>query len=393
MRKGGVLLMALGLGCSSSMQHPGGGAGGTGAGGSAGADGGVGAGGGGAGGGGGTGAGGSTGAGGGGGAATDAAPPTDGAPTSGPLVWRVVTVPGLDADGVVTAIWGSGAELYVGTSYGTMFHRTTGGTWTSKKVSTRVEWIWGSGRTDVYASDDTGGTLSHSGGDDVWSAVALPTTPSNVRGIWGPSASEVLVACGYKDTGNGAILHLRGGSWTAEPTYYLMKRVWGSSATDLVAIGGSGDTLYRSSGDGNWINKTVGNGLPMNALWGSGPGDVYAVLSPYNMNMGNAYVAHSRADGSWTLERGVAVEELFAVWGSGPRDVYLGGRTIAAQAADDRGVFYHSTGDGQWSSVTLPVEIQLGAINVVWGSSATDVYVGGYAFSTDAGTVVHGTAN
>jgi len=260
-------------------------------------------------------------------------------------------------------------------------------------VSSQINWIWGSGPGDVYASDDSGGTLYHSSGDDVWSPVVLPTTPSLVRGIWGTSANEVFVAGGYSATATGAILHLRGGRWVAEPTGNVMNRVWGSSATDLYAIGDSGETLYRSSGDGTWLNQTVGNGRPMNALWGSGPGDVYVVISPYNMNMGNAFVAHSRLGGGWTLERGVAVEELLAVWGSGPRDVYVAGRTLTGQFMNDHAVLYQSTGDGQWTPVTLPFDLQLTRIDVVWGSSATDVYLGGYSYGLDVGTVVHGTAN
>ena len=340
----------------------------------------------------GTGEGGSTGD-----AGTDTAATPDGGAPPVALVWRSVTVPGLDSSGV-SAIWGVGtSELYVGTYNGNLFHRV-GATWTKASSSSlQIDWIWGSGSGDVYTGE--GGRsasiakLRHSTGNDVWTPVVLPTEYTVIRGIWGPSANEVFVAAGVWSTGLGAILHLKNGAWTAEPTgQHILNRVWGSSATDIYAIGSDGETLYHSDGAGTWSNQRVGYGRWMYGLWGSGPGDVYAVISPDLVNQGNAFIAHGSANKPWTLEHGLYVEELMAVWGSGPRDVYVGGRTLAEDSARTKAVLYRSTGDGQWSPVALPAAAgSTSLIKAVWGSSASDVYLGGFA--TTGPLLLHGTPN
>ena len=129
----------------------------------------------------------------------------------------------------------------------------------------------------------------------------------------------------------------------------------------------------------------------MTALWGSGPGDVFVAMSPGTASQGEAFIGHSRANGSWALEHGL-VDEIVTIWGSGPRDVYAGGRKLAEPIANSRTAFYHSTGDGQWTPVTLPDAIGTGGmVSVVWGSSASEVYVGGYSTSVTA-VVLQGSA-
>ena len=411
-------MIALGLACSSRMGRQGTGTGGAGGGagvtGSAGTGGSAGAGGsagtgdsagagggagmaGGAGRGGSGGSAGTTGSAGCGGAAgtgtdagADAPSGTDG-PVAGTLVWRAVTIPGIELQGEVMSLWGTGTELYVGTNDGTMLHRGASGAWTTTMVGRTVEWIWGSGPGDVYASAHS--KLYHSSGDDVWTEVPLPSAPTYVLGIWGASASEVFVAVGYDPNVTGAILHLRAGTWTAEPIEYLMSRVWGSSATDVWATGIRYGTLYWSKGDGTWVGKGAGNGSPPTALWGSGPGDVYLVVSPRNRTSGNAFVAHSQPDGSFALEHGIAIEELLAVWGSGPRDVYMAGRTLTDFFTTDKAVLYHSTGDGRWTALQVPGQYGINRIDIIWGSSASDVYMGGYSSPNSAGVLLHGTPN
>jgi hypothetical protein len=323
-------------------------------------------------------------------AGTDGSSSTDG-PVPGPLVWRQVTIPGVTIKDEVLAIWGTGTELYVGTNYGAMYHRGATGAWTTTMVGNAIEWIWGSGPGDVYASVHS--ALYHSTGDDVWTQVTLPSVARYVYAIWGPSASEVFVAVGYDDGIAGAILHLRAGTWTVEPTGWLMVGVWGSSATDVWAIGRRYEALYWSKGDGTWVHKVASDGTAHSAVWGSGPGDVYVVLSPTQRNTSNPSVAHSQPDGSFAIESSFATQELLTVWGSGPRDVYVAGRTLTELFTTDRAVVYHSTGDGQWPALQLPLQFGVTRIDVIWGSSASDVYMGGYADAYKAGAFLHGTPN
>ena len=127
-----------------------------------------------------------------------------------PLVWRPVTVSGLDTELSVSAIGGGGAlDLYVGARSGTVFRRTAGGTWTKAAVSTRrIEWIWVSAAGDAYVSDgDRSGSIAklyHSNGGDVWTPVALPADYTFIRGIWGPSPDEIFVASGIWTRGSAS---------------------------------------------------------------------------------------------------------------------------------------------------------------------------------------------
>lgn len=321
-------------------------------------------------------------------ASADAPSGTDGA---GTLVWRALAVPGIELKGEVESVWGTGPELYVGTNDGTLLHRGASEAWTTRILGKTVEWIWGSGPGDVYASAHS--NLYHSSGDDVWTEVPLPSAPSYATGIWGASASEVFVAAGYNATGTGAILHLRGGTWTVEPVDTIMKRVWGSSATDIWATGIGSETLYQSKGDGTWVRRGIGYGRPPTAVWGSGPGDVYVVVSPNNRTTGNAYVAHSKPDGTFALEHGIAIEELLTVWGSGPGDVYVAGRTLTDFFTTDKAVLYHSIGDGQWTELQVPGQYAINRIDIIWGASASDVYMGGYSDPNKAGVILRGTPN
>jgi hypothetical protein len=323
-------------------------------------------------------------------AGTDAPSSTDG-PAPGSLVWRQVTIPGVTIKDEVKAIWGTGTELYAGTNYGAMYHRGTTGAWTTTQVGNGIDWIWGSGPGDVYASVHS--ALYHSSGGDVWTQVTLPSVATYVHAIWGPSASEVYVAAGYDDGVTGAILHLRAGTWTVEPTGWLMIGVWGSSATDVWAIGRRYESLYTSKGDGTWVGKIASQGTAYSAVWGSGPGDEYVVMTPLQGRTDPAFVAHSQPDGSFAIEHNVAAEELLTVWGSGPRDVYVGGRTRTELFSTDRGLVYHSTGDGQWTALPQGLQNAVTRIDVIWGSSASDVYMGGYSDPYSAGTFLHGTPN
>src|SRR5262245_47950666 len=71
-------------------------------------------------------------------------------------------------------------------------------------------------------------------------------------------------------------------------------------------------------------------------IWGSGPGDVYAVGR-------DGTIAHSNgAYFDWEVQAKLATLRFVGIWGSGPADVY---------AAAWDGVILHSRGDGAWVPV------------------------------------------
>jgi hypothetical protein len=84
-----------------------------------------------------------------------------------------------------------------------------------------------------------------------WSTVSIGTVPI-LWSIWGSSASNVWAV-----GDNGAILHYNGTSWSSasSPTLQLLNSVWGTSSSDVWAVGGytvgadmSGTILHGSPG-------------------------------------------------------------------------------------------------------------------------------------------------
>ena len=136
--------------------------------------------------------------------------------------------------------------------------------------------------------------------------------------------------------------------------------VWGSSASNVFAVG-EGGTILNYNGAG-W--SSMGNpGLTINGVWGSSATDVYAV--------GNCTFRHY--DGSSWTDQDLYLYgyNFYGIWGSSATDVYAVGEwsTIMhynGNSGDDMG-FY---------------DPNLLTINGVWGSSATDVYAVGYQNAT-----------
>ncbi|HTK42658.1 MAG TPA: Ig-like domain-containing protein, partial [Gemmatimonadales bacterium] len=65
-------------------------------------------------------------------------------------------------------------------------------------------------------------------------------------------------------------------SWNAEiPPAFPLASVWGTSATDVYAVGAGGTILHY---DGHsWSAMTSGTGASFSGVWGTSAGDIYAV--------------------------------------------------------------------------------------------------------------------
>lgn len=249
--------------------------------------------------------------------------------STGDGTWTEQTSGVSTVNGGLYTVWGSGSgDIYVGGFSDTLLHSTGDGSWSPQTIGNLGPFnIWGSGPTDVYfAYAASGGNVYHSTGDGTWTPLMIGSASSTISAVWGTDSSNVYFT-GGTGTGYRTPYVVHGPSTPAEetmPTFsdgflHNIFDVWGSSATDLYAVG-NGYAIYHSTGDGTWTQQTGPSG-------------------------GNTF------------------ED---VWGSGPNDIYLASQT---------GGVYHSAGDGTWSKITA---IANGVSPVgVWGASAGDVYVVG----------------
>jgi hypothetical protein len=267
--------------------------------------------------------------------------------------------------------------------------------------------IWGTSGTDVFAVGS--GIILHYDGS-TWASTDTETTtgPSSVslepvsetisspmsiittaylQGIWGSSGSDVF-AVGYY----GTILHYDGASWspmdtetttgpssvslepvsetisspTSVATTADLFSIWGSSATDVFAVGqhywqGGGGTILHYDGS-TWSSMDSGTTRSLYGIWGSSGSDVFAV--------GSRIILHY--DGlSWSHMESETTQYLYDVWGSSGSDVFAVGYD---------GTILHYDGS-TWSSMDSGTTRRLYA---VWGSSNTDVFA-----VSDYDTILH----
>lgn len=103
----------------------------------------------------------------------------------------------------------------------------------------------------------------------------------------------------------------------AYPRQTRLASVWASSATNIYVTELSSG-VWRFDG-ASWTNVVAGAASVIDSLWGSGPDDIYALI-------GNAALHHF--DGSvWSdvTAEAPAMTTINDVWGSSASDVYLGG--------------------------------------------------------------------
>src|SRR6266540_4365827 len=218
--------------------------------------------------------------------------------------------------------------------------------------------LWGSGASDVYAAGYgyNGSTLlplMYHRDSSNWtvSNLSLPIGLNSgiLYGVWGSNAADVYVAGeGFKGAAFLPLLfHWNGSSWTdVSPSLPAgwssgnFKRIWGSAANDVYAVGSG------SKG---------GTFLPLLYHWN---GSTWTEASP-------------------TLPTGWSSGYLSGLWGSSTTDVYTVGYGLSGSS--NVPLLYHWNGS-TWTeaSPSLPIGWNSDYLSGVWGSSASNVYAVGY---------------
>ena len=211
-------------------------------------------------------------------------------------------------------------------------------------------------------------------------------TRADLAEVWGSSATDVF-AVGEDSNdpapgGASLVLHYDGAAWSQPlklPSIGL-RSVWGTSSTDVYAVGfdflASAAKILHFDGTA-WqdvqVPGSISEQFALQGVWGSSATDVFAVGSAFDGQFNHALILHFDGAGWQRMPvDGQVSPALSDVWGSSARDVYAVGRDDETDPAS--AVVLHFDG-----SAWLPVfeEASL-ALSSVWASSATDVFACGF---------------
>jgi hypothetical protein len=184
--------------------------------------------------------------------------------------------------------------------------------------------------------------------------------------LWGSSPTD-LYAVGAGGNVTGYVYHSPGGGvWSQIKVSGSLYAVWGSSAND-VYVGGLNMILRSTDAGASWKPETlpaVGGSWLIDALWGSGSGDIYAAGFHTNASgdkVGSS-ILHSTGNGQWTTQYSDGSGDSFALWGADAGHVFAVDR--------DTGAVVRTSGDGSWTAHGA-----LGASARIWGLGANQLYV------------------
>ena len=194
-----------------------------------------------------------------------------------------------------------------------------------------------------------------------WTEV-VSSTPGVLSDLWGSSASDVW-AVGK----SGLILHFDGSQWTSAPSNTTMSLtgIWGKEPSQIYAVGDSGDLVY---GKGGWTPGTTSAGLSLSDVWG---GEAY-LFAP---SQGQLRYRPQGWGGYWSsvylsqIPQGAA---LRGVWALSDGEVYAvgeGGIIVRCKAS--------SCASPQSSSWTVMSSGVSSHLNAVFGFSSQAVFAVG----------------
>ena len=184
--------------------------------------------------------------------------------------------------------------------------------------------------------------------------VAAQTNGTALNGIWGSSDTDIFAV-----GDSGTILHYNGLDWDEEilPTTLNINGVWGTSASNVYAVGESGLLLHYNGT--RWTDADATFSGTLQGVWCGN--DSSCITSGQDITL----LAGTTADAPWQL---VYSREHFGslrgIWGVSESDIY---------AVGDFGTLLHYNGM-QWTVVDLGTSEGL---YDVWGSGSGDVYVVG----------------
>jgi hypothetical protein len=212
------------------------------------------------------------------------------------------------------AVWGlSSSDVFVGGDGGCVHYDGTG--WSGSACGPHtITGIWGASSSDVWAVSfdvDVWGIAHYDGVS--WTTVFDQTEDARLWDVWG-SASDDIYAVGSRDADPGPpidmrpwIFHYDGLDWTTIPITVLqpaLRGVWGTSASDIFAVGDDGLILRYDGLD--WDTMFSGTSEILWEVWGTSANNVFAVGE-------NGTILHYNGTG-WSPMTSGTTANLYAVW-------------------------------------------------------------------------------
>ena len=294
---------------------------------------------------------------------TDGGVTADAGTGSGTVPGRWTVVPTRTSE-TFTGIWGSAGNSVVAVAARTLA-RWNGSAWALTPYPLILRGVTGSGSA-VFVS---GLTIPTNGsakrglgiflqGTGATLAQSMPLPALELVAMWAQGPGNVFAV------GVGAAARFDGTRWSDSSTGIPMGQelyaVWGSSATDVRAVGAG---VYRFNGTA-WAAEPAAGSSAYFGIWGSGANDVWLV----------GRSAARRWNGTaWTSVLTGSLSALYGVWGSSANDVW---------AVGEAGTILHWDG-GRWSTIASGTTETLRSI---WGAGPNDVWAVG-----DRGVAVHYT--
>ncbi len=233
--------------------------------------------------------------------------------------------------------------------------------------SAQLDWsskhdVWVNSKTDAYTVLDQ--TVYHFDGQD-WTSTKLETDMQflSLRGVWASGEQDVFVV-GYKKHDYSStnyhsyIGHYDGVSWTEMSTgdEGSLKRVWGSSGTDVFAVGPSG--IFHYGGQTfELVNTGYGYEKTYSSVWGLSESDIFFVGA-------GSTVLHFNGEAWNEIYTGIN-QTLTSIWGRSLVDVY---------AVGQEGDLFHFDGT-TWENIFECDDVHF---SDVWVSPDKGVFIAGY---------------
>jgi hypothetical protein len=283
-------------------------------------------------------------------------------------------------DSSIVSIWGTSAtNLYVVTRNPTHAIWHFNGTWNNEPVTgldgfpLNLRDLSGTAADNVVAVGD-GGTFAHFDGER-WTVLRADTS-STLMAVDARALTSAVTL-----TFEGQVLRWEGAGWTRSDAQTRARGMWGTSLSALFAATDAAvrsyDPTYPPTGSTHW--KIVGTTVGMVDVWGTSASDVWAVG-------GSSKVYHYTSGGTTstdlsTLVSGISVSDITGV--AGTRFV------IGYAFSGNDAVVFSDTGTGFSVMHTIdnaqPISIWAHATDRVWVATTMSIY----HYNGSSWTLVH----